>query len=73
MKTCIPTDDFRIYAKVLDSSVKLFPKWDEDKYMLGMSGDYLAASAEDLENVFIEPGDKFLERYRRNFPFVLRY
>lgn len=62
-KPCMPTDAFCIYAKVLESSVKLFPKWNEDKYLLGMFGDYLAASAEDLENVFIEPGDKFLERY----------
>lgn len=62
-KTCVPTDAFAIYAKVLDSSVKLFPKWDEDKYMLGMPGDYLVASADDLENVFVEPGDKFLERF----------
>ncbi len=62
-RTCMPTDAFCIYATVLDSSVKLFPEWDEDKYMLGMVGDYLAASAEDISNIFIERGDNFLERY----------
>ncbi len=63
MKLCMPTDEFRIYAMELASHVKWFPKWNPDKYMLGMPGDYLAASAEELENMFVEPGDKFLERY----------
>ncbi len=63
VKTCIPTDDFCVYAKVLDSSVKLFPQWDEDKYILGKPGDYLTASVDEVGNLFIEQGDKFLDRY----------
>ncbi len=60
---CIPKDEFRIYATPLDSYVKLFPEWDDDKYMLGKPGDYLAVSADNRHNAFIEPGDKFLERF----------
>jgi len=64
MKVCVPTDEFCIYAKELDSSVKLFPLWDEDEYMLGMPGDYLTVNADEITNVFIEPGDNFLKRYQ---------
>lgn len=62
-KTCIPKEEFCLNAVPLDTCVKLFPEWDEDKYMLGMPGDYLAASEDDISNVFIEPGDNFLERF----------
>lgn len=64
MKVCIPKDEFCIYAKELDSCVKLFPEWDEDNYMLGMPGDYLAVNADEITNVFIEPGDNFEKRYQ---------
>lgn len=62
-KLCVPKKEFRIYAMRLDRCVKLFPEWEEDKYMLGRPGDYLAVSEDDLRNVFIEPGDKFLDRF----------
>ena len=60
---CVPTEAFQIYAMPLDSYVKLFPEWDEDKYMLGKPGDYLAVSADNRHNAFIEPGDKFSNRF----------
>lgn len=62
-RICTPRDEFRVYATVLNKSVKLFPDWEADKYMLGMPGDYLAASVDDLSNVFIEPGENFLDRF----------
>lgn len=64
-KACMPKDEFCIYAMELDSCVKLFPEWDQDKYMLGMPGDYLAASADNLNNIFIEPGEHFPDRYEK--------
>lgn len=60
-KIAIPTEDFQVYAKKLDRSVKVFSKWDEEKYMLGRQGDYLTVSKDDLHNIFIEPGEKFLK------------
>ena len=62
-KVCIPKEEFCIYARKLDKCVKVFPKWDDESYMLGMPGDYLAVSADDLHNVFIEPGYDFLKNY----------
>ena len=60
----MPSEAFRIYAKKLDKCVKVFPKWDNETYLLGMPGDYLAVSADDLHNVFIEPGYDFLQNYK---------
>lgn len=62
-KVCVPRDEFCVYAKQLDKCVKVFPKWDDEKYILGMPGDYLVVSCDDLHNVFIEPGYDFLKNY----------
>ena len=51
---CMPKDAFCIYAMKLNQGVKVFPVWDEDGYMTGRAGDYLAASEDDLHNIFIE-------------------
>lgn len=64
-KMCMPREDFKVYATVLDKCVKLFPNWDADKYLLGMPGDYLVANVSDLSNMFIEPGDSFFERFEK--------
>ena len=31
---CIPCCDFCIYAKSLTSNVKVFPKWDDERYII---------------------------------------
>lgn len=64
-RVCIPKDEFCIYAKKLDKYVKVFPKWDDEVYMLGMPGDYLAVNMDDVHNVFIEPGYDFLKNYEQ--------
>ena len=53
VRMCMPKDAFCIYAKKLEQGVKVFPVWDEDDYMTGRAGDYLAASEDDLHNIFI--------------------
>ena len=40
-------------------------EWDKDNYLLGMPGDYLVISADDLHNVYIEPGCDFSEHFER--------
>lgn len=62
-KICIPRDDYYIYAKELTGFVKVFPKWDDDNYMLGAPGDYLAVSAHDSHNIFMESGKDFLKKF----------
>ena len=60
---CMPKDTFCIYAKKLEQGVKVFPVWDEDGYMTGRAGDYLAASEDDLHNIFIETEQNLLNYF----------
>lgn len=62
-KVAMPKEEFQIYAKKLEHAVKVFPEWDEERYMLGRQGDYLAASTDDLHNIFVEPGKNFLKKF----------
>ena len=52
-RTCIPSGSVNIYAKPLESDVKVFTAWDKDKYMLGRPGDYRAVRSDDLHDVYV--------------------
>lgn len=52
-KTCISSGSVNIYAKPIDSYVKVFTAWDKDKYMVGKPGDYLAVRTDDYHDVYI--------------------
>lgn len=52
-KACVPTGESYIYVKQLDHRVKVFTEWDEEKYMLGKEGDYLAVRGGDLHDIYI--------------------
>lgn len=43
--------------------MKLFPLWDEDGYMLGVPGDYLAAYCDNPQNIFIIRHKQLGENY----------
>ena len=62
--SCIASaKDGGIYARVLDHRVKVFTKWDPDKYYLGVPGDYLAVRADDNKDVYIIAKDIFGKTY----------
>lgn len=62
--SCIASaKDGGIYARVLDHRVKVFTKWDPDKYYLGIPGDYLAVRADDNKDVYIIAKDIFGKTY----------
>lgn len=63
-KTCESIGDIKIYAKKLTKTTKLFPYWDTDKYMIGLKGDYLAVSQDDIHNVFIVDKKMFKKTYK---------
>ena len=63
VRMCMPKDEFRIYAIGVTQGVKVFPVWDEDGYMTGRAGDYLAASEDDLHNIFIETEQNLLNYF----------
>lgn len=62
-RTCVTTGESYIFAKQLDHRVKVFTEWDEEKYMLGREGDYLAVRRDDLHDIYIIERDIFGKTY----------
>lgn len=64
-KTCVPSGEVHIYAAPLEHCVKVFTAWDEEKYMLGKEGDYLAVRTDDLHDIYIIEGSIFHKTYEK--------
>lgn len=64
-KTCISSGEVHIYAAELDHCVKVFTAWDEEKYMLGKEGDYLAVRMDDLHDIYIIEKSIFHKTYEK--------
>ncbi len=62
-KTVISTTISRIYAKPLDTYVKLFTAWDDEKYYSGNPGDYIAVREDDEHDIYIISGRLFDQLY----------
>lgn len=62
-RTCIPSGEVLIYAKQVDTDVKVFTTWDKDRYMRGKKGDYLAARNDDLHDIYIIEEKIFYKTY----------
>lgn len=63
MLACLPTGDVFIQAKPLTKAVKIFTQWDEDKYMLGDIGDYIAVRNDDIHDIYIIKASIFDKTY----------
>ena len=57
--TCKPTGETYIWARKINKAVKIFALWDENRYMLGQPGDYLAVRSDDKHDVYIVAKDIF--------------
>lgn len=57
--TCRPTGETHIHAKKIEKAVKIFALWDENRYMLGHPGDYLAVRSDDEHDIYIVAEDIF--------------
>lgn len=62
-RICIPKGEVFIYVKQLERGVKVFPIWDQERYMLGKPGDYLAVRSDDLQDVYVVERDIFGKTY----------
>lgn len=63
VKPFISTGNMNIKAKKLTKMTKLFTYWDNEKYMLGQKGDYIAISQDDEHNIFIIDKNQFKKTY----------
>lgn len=57
-----------IYARPLESAVKLFTAWDEERYYLGNIGDYLAVRTDDPHDIYLVSGALFDRLYKECSP-----
>ncbi len=64
-KACISTGESYIYTKQLDHRVKVFTEWDDEKYMLGREGDFLAVRKDDLHDIYIIEKNIFERTYEK--------
>ncbi|MCR4739856.1 MAG: hypothetical protein K5886_06300 [Lachnospiraceae bacterium] len=61
--SCYPKNTSHILAKELESDVKLFTRWYEEKYMKGQRGDFLACRPDDPSDFYIIRRDIFNMTY----------
>lgn len=64
-KSCVPRKGIFIYAKELDYTIKVFPLWDENKYLLGKPGDYLVCRKDNLFDLYVVGRKTFELSYRK--------
>lgn len=62
-RICIASGGAHIHAKELTERVKIFTAWDEEKYMLGRPGDYLAVRCDDKHDIYVVERDIFCKTY----------
>ena len=60
---CLPMKKQSVYARPLESGVKLFTLWDKDRYILGRPGDYLVVKQDNPKDVFVVPRAVFEHGY----------
>lgn len=65
VKGCIPKAGAPIYVKQLTRAVKVYTAWDEENYMYGKPGDYLAVRSDDPKDVYVIEKKIFEKTYER--------
>ncbi|MCR4902672.1 MAG: DHH family phosphoesterase [Butyrivibrio sp.] len=65
-KACVSIGKVEIYAKKLRRGVKVFTKWEKEKYSSGEVGDYLVCRSTDLHDIYIIKEDIFEKIYEKN-------
>lgn len=63
VKACVPRAEAGIYARKLDKSVKVFTLWDNESYVVGHPGDYLAVRVDNPHDVYVIEKDIFDKGY----------
>ena len=53
IRPCVPTGESVIYAKKLERRTKVFTAWNQEGYMFGDVGDYLAVREDDSRDAYV--------------------
>lgn len=64
-RACVSAEGTKIYAKKLEKAVKVFTKWNYEKYMLGEIGDFICISESDDYDIYVINKDIFDITYER--------
>ena len=64
---CRPRSHFQVYGKQLTKNVKVFPEWNEDRYYIGQTGDFLVVDAYDLHHIYVERAQDFKDNYLEDY------
>lgn len=64
-RICIASGGTHIHARELTRRVKVFTAWDDERYMLGKAGDYLAVQCDDRHDVYVVEREIFFSTYER--------
>lgn len=65
IKNCVATGDTYIYAKELTKKIKVFTNWDENSYLRGLEGDYIAVRSDDIKDVYVVEKTIFYKTYKK--------
>lgn len=65
-RECIASGGTHIHAKELSKRVKIFTAWDDERYVLGRPGDYLAVRGDDMHDIYIVARDIFHKTYNED-------
>lgn len=62
-RTCVNSGRNIVFARELENMVKIFTKWDVEKYYLGKPGDFIVCKTDDDSDVYIVERDVFFKTY----------
>ena len=65
--SCVSTGTTHIHAREISRITKIFTYWDEERYMLGKPGDFIACRCDDPNDVYIIERDIFFKTYDIDF------
>lgn len=62
---CMPRETAHVYAKELTERVKVFTRWEREKYILGNPGDFLTVKCDDPSDVCVVERKLFFKLYEQ--------
>jgi phosphoglycolate phosphatase len=62
---CIPTGESAIYVKKLNRRTKVFTSWNQEGYMFGDVGDFLAVRSDDEGDAYVIEKSIFAKTYEK--------